>query len=435
MGRRSFLVYDIVELFRQWQAGRGVRAIARSLGIDRKTIRKYLDAAAMAGLSPGEERSVDEWAAFIRDQFPKLVDARQRSRRSAELDRYQDFIREGLQQNRMSTVHRRLVERTGLEVSVATFRRYVHTTMPELLRTSPMPIWRPEVDPGEEAQVDFGYMGSWQDPVTGKNHRVYAFVLVLSYSRHMFVRLVLRLDAVSWQQCHIEALAFLGAVPQRIILDNLKDGVVKPDLYDPTLNRSYAELAAHYGFLIDPARQGHPKDKPRVERPIPYIRDSLWRGEQFLSLDAMNQAALGWCREVAGPRIHGTAHQRPLEVFRAEEKPAMAPLPERPASRAAPGRRSRPPPTLTAKWPGRCIRSLTGCGACAWMSGSPTASWSSTMTATSSRPMCGVLTAGAQRTSLTCLRIARPSSSTRPSCAFSGPGRWARALPRPYAGS
>lgn len=76
----------------------------------------------------------------------------------------------------------------------------------------------------------------------------------------MFVRLVVRLNGLTWQECHIEAFAFLGAVPRRIVLDNLKDGVIKPDLYDPKLNPSYAELAAHYGFLIDPARKGHPKD-------------------------------------------------------------------------------------------------------------------------------------------------------------------------------
>jgi len=89
------LVYEIVELYRQWQAGRGVRAIARSLDIDRKTIRKYLDAAVEAGLSPGQEWSAEEWAAFVRDHFPQLVDARQRSRRAAELDRYRGFIRGG----------------------------------------------------------------------------------------------------------------------------------------------------------------------------------------------------------------------------------------------------------------------------------------------------------------------------------------------------
>lgn len=156
-------MYEIVEVYLRWQAGHGIRGIARSLGMDRKTIRKYLDAAVRAGLGPGQQRSVEEWSVFARQWFPKLVDARRRSRRSAELDRHQDFIREGLRE-RMSTVHRRLVERTGLAVSVATFRRYAHAAMPELLQTSPVPIWRPEVEPGEEAQVDFGYMGSWEDP-------------------------------------------------------------------------------------------------------------------------------------------------------------------------------------------------------------------------------------------------------------------------------
>lgn len=72
----------------------------------------------------------------------------------------------------MSTVHRRLVEATGLEVSVATFRRYVHAAMPELLQPEPIPVWRPEVAPGEEAQIDFGYMEPWEDPVTGRTYRV-----------------------------------------------------------------------------------------------------------------------------------------------------------------------------------------------------------------------------------------------------------------------
>jgi transposase len=301
--------------------------------MDRKTIRKYLRAAVQAGASPREQRSVEELTAFARRHFPEAADTRRRSRRSEELDRHRDFIREGLRENRMSTVHRRLVERTGLAVSVATFRRYVHAAMPEALDTGPMPIWRPEVEPGEEAQADFGYMGPWEDPVTGRRRRVYAFILVLSYSRHMFVRLVLRLDGLAWQECHIEALAFFGAVPRRIVLDNLKDGVVKPDLYDPKLNRSYAELAAHYGFLVDPARLGHPKDKSRVERPYRYVRDSFWRGERFLNLEAMNRAAVGWCRDVAGPRIHGTTHRKPLEVYETEEQPAMACLPERPFER------------------------------------------------------------------------------------------------------
>jgi transposase len=91
--------------------------------------------------------------------------------------------------------------------------------------------------------------------------RVWAFVIVLACSRYMFVRPVFIMDQRTWTQCHVEAFAFFGGVPRRLVSDNLKTGVLKADIYDPLLNRSYAELAAHYRTLIDPARALKPKDK------------------------------------------------------------------------------------------------------------------------------------------------------------------------------
>ena len=88
--------------------------------------------------------------------------------------------------------------------------------------------------------------------------------MVLACSRHMFVRPVLKMDQRAWTECHVEAFAFFGGVPARLVPDNLKTGVDKPDLYDPKVNRSYAELAAHYGCLVDPARALKPRDKPRA---------------------------------------------------------------------------------------------------------------------------------------------------------------------------
>ena len=110
--------------------------------------------------------------------------------------------------------------------------------------------------------------------------------------------------------------------------DNLKTGVERPDLYDQKINRAYGELGRHYGTLIDPARSRKPKDKPRVERQVPYVRDSFWRGREFASLTQMQAAAATWCLEVAGTRSHrGLDGAAPLNVFEALERHALIPLP------------------------------------------------------------------------------------------------------------
>jgi len=151
--------------------------------------------------------------------------------------------------------------------------------------------------------------------------------MVLSHSRHMFVGVVAKMDQEAWLEAHAAAFAFFGGMPLLLVVDNLKAGVLRPDLYDPQINRGYAELAAHYGVIIDPCRVARPKDKPRVERPMPYIRDSFFAGRTFTSLEEINQAALKWCLSVAGQRVHGTTRQRPLDLFQRVEAPALRPLP------------------------------------------------------------------------------------------------------------
>jgi transposase len=155
----------------------------------------------------------------------------------------------------LSTVWQRLRDEAGLDVSLSTFRRYVQVAIPGAVSAADVVVWRPEVPPGEEAQVDFGRLGLWRDSLTGRRRVAWAFILVLTYSRHMFVRVVFRLDLRTWLLCHVLALDFLGGVPHRIVLDNLANGALKPDLYDPKFNRAYAELAHHYGFLDDLSRR------------------------------------------------------------------------------------------------------------------------------------------------------------------------------------
>ncbi|KEZ37577.1 IS21 family transposase [Frankia sp. CeD] len=325
---------DIVEILVHWHAGRSRNEIAASLGVDRKTIRKYLAPAEAAGLTPGGPGlSETEWAARVRGWFPELADTRLRQVTWPAIGAHHEFITGQLRAGvRMSTIHQRLVDEHGLAVSVASLRRYIRANVAEEARRAGVTVRAlTPTEAGEQAQVDYGRLGMWTDPVSGRRRTVWAFVMVLAFSRHMFVRPVLTMDSHAWTVAHVEAFGFFGGAPGRLVPDNLRTGVDRSDLYDPKLNRAYAELAAHYGVLIDPARAFKPRDKPHVERQMPYVRDSFWRGRDFASLPEMRAAALTWCIEVAGARacrpLDGAA---PLAVFTAAEREALRPLPPAP---------------------------------------------------------------------------------------------------------
>jgi transposase len=325
------MVADIVEILTCWYAGRSKAAVADSLGVDRKTVRKYVAPAEAAGMTPGGPPVPAEvWAARVREWFPELVAPELRSATFAELARFHEQIKRGLKTNTASTVWRRLRDEHGVAASLASFRRYIHVALPEEAARAAVTVRKDDPPAGDEAQIDYGYLGAWTDPTSGRGRRVWAFVMVLAASRHMFVRPLVAATLAAWIDAHVAAFAFFGGVPARLVCDNLKAGVVKPDLYDPKLNRTYAELAAHYGTLIDPARSRKPKDKPRVERPMSYIRDSFFVGRDFASLPAMQDAAVVWCRGVAGRRSHrGLGGAAPLAIFDAVEADALGPLPAR----------------------------------------------------------------------------------------------------------
>ena len=325
MARRQFEVIDVVEVLQHWHAGRPKSVVASSLGIDPKTVRKYVAKAEEAGLVPGgAPLSRAEWAELVRGWFPGLVDARARSLTFPVIDAHRERIKEMLASNTAATVFQRLRDEHELSVGISSFRLYVAAEFPEESLRDRVTVLRPDVEPGEEAQIDYGFMGTWLDPLTRRARRVWAFVMVLACSRHMFVRPVLSMDAASWVSSHVAAFSFFGGAPRRLVPDNLATGVDRPDIYDPKINRAYGELAAHYGCLVDPARVLKPKDKPRVERPMPYVRDSMWRGRVWVSLEDMQAGALAWCVEVAGRRHHRSLDgAAPLVVFEAVEAAAL----------------------------------------------------------------------------------------------------------------
>lgn len=182
-----------------------------------------------------------------------------------DFDKHREYIAEMLRAGvSKATIHQRLRNEHGMRASVASFKRYVAANLAADAVREKVTVLRTDPEPGLEAQIDYGLLASWTDPRTGRSQRIWAFVIVLSHSRHIFVRPVVSMDQASWTASHVEAFAFFAGCPARLVPGNLKTGVDKPDLYVPKLNRSYGELAAHFGVLIDPVRARKPKDKAVV---------------------------------------------------------------------------------------------------------------------------------------------------------------------------
>jgi len=325
MARRQVTMNEIVEMIYQWHQGGSIKSIERSLGFDRKTIRKYVKWAQNVGVQrgesfPGEAELIARIRALTDSSLLRETPVRDL------ISPHQDWI-EGVIKDPLVTakqVWRLFREEKGIGVSYCTMKRYLRA---RFQFGAPEVTVRIEVEAGSQAQVDLGYAGMMVDPLTGKLRRAWAFIMTLSYSRHRFVRFIFRQDIKNWIDCHIRAFEFFGGVPASIVLDNLKAGVTKADLYDPMLNRAYGELERYYGFVADPAKAGKPKHKGKVERGVPVVRKHLLAGRSFRDIDEANQRALRWCREEIGLEVHGTTKRKPFEVFQTEEARHLRALP------------------------------------------------------------------------------------------------------------
>ena len=325
---------DFLEMFRHWNAGRSQVQIHAALNIDPKTIRKYVAPALDEGLRPSPTEVFDEqlWQQRLERWFPELGDPVARALTWSMIAPHRQWITDQLAVPvTVATIAQRLRDDHGVDVSESTVRRYIATTFAEQCLEGAVTVPRGAVEPGSEAQIDYGRLGMWFDPAAGRRVAVWVFAMILACSRALFVQPVLRMDQRSWNASHVAAFEFFGGVPARLVCDNLKTGVIRADLYDPQINLAYGELASFYGTLIDPARARKPKDKPRVERPMPYIRDSFFAGREFTCLAQMQAEALRWATEVYGTHKHrGLDGQTPASVFAAVERDALIALPQRP---------------------------------------------------------------------------------------------------------
>ena len=186
-----------------------------------------------------------------------------------------------------------------------------------------------ETPPGEEAQVDYGSGPMVRDPQSGKYRRTRMFVLTLGYSRKSVRLLCFRSSSRTWAELHEKAFRRLGGSTRVVVLDNLKEGVLVPDIYDPSLNPLYRDVLAHYGVVALPCRIRDPDRKGKVESGVGHAKKTPLKGKRFESLEEAQAYLDHWEERWADTRIHGTTKRQVAAMF-AEEKPFLQPLPLEP---------------------------------------------------------------------------------------------------------
>ena len=198
--------------------------------------------------------------------------------------------------------------------------------MRKRLACEPKVSCRFETPPGQEAQVDYGEGAPTKLPQTGKYRKPRLFVLSLGCSRHAFRKVVWKSSKETWCALHEEAFAYFGGVAATIRLDNLREGVIDPDIYDPELNALYADMLKHYGVVAIPCRPYAPDLKGKVESAVGYTQRTALTGRRFEAIDEQNTFLSRWNERWAATRIHGTTKRQVREMFE-EERPFLGPLP------------------------------------------------------------------------------------------------------------
>ncbi len=321
---REVTVVQVREVLRRWLRGQGERPAARAAGVDRKTARRYI----AAGIEVGLERNGPE-SQLTDEVIGQVCEAVRPCRPDGhgaawqvllgEEERIKAWVGEGLTVTKVNV----LLARRGVEVPYRTLARFATERCGAGKQALTVRVADP--DPGVELQVDFGRMGLVPD---GERKRVcHALIFTACWSRHCFVYMCFSQTTEETINGFEEAWLYFGGVFPVVIPDNMSSVVTKADATDPHFNDTFIEYAQARGFEIDPARVRHPKDKPKVERAVQYVRGNFFAGEVFVDLDDARRRAVTWCAQTAGLRVHGSTLWRPAEAFRATEAPLLRPVP------------------------------------------------------------------------------------------------------------
>jgi hypothetical protein len=320
---------EIREVLRLWLAGRGKKPIGRQLGLDPKTVRRYTRAAEACGL-----RREDSVGALSEERLATIVAAldaapeRERGPSWARCLEAQRRIDGWLAGGLRLTKVRKLLTRDGIEIPYPTLHRFAVTELGFGQRATTIAVL--DGEPGDELQLDTGWVGSLAPDLTGRRRRFRAWIFTAVRSRHRFAYPCFQETIASAIEACEAAWIFYGGVFRTLLPDNTKAIIHTPDPLQPRLVEAFLEYAQARGFQVDPARVRHAKDKGRVERAVPHVRDDCFAGEHLIDLDHAREHGRRWCLEEYGLRRHTTTQRLPLELFEAEEKPVLLPAPTTP---------------------------------------------------------------------------------------------------------
>ena len=273
---------------------------------------------------------VQEGPAPTEDQLSVLASASRSGLREPEvpteekLAPWADQIYQWITVDRLQLPRiRELLAERNCQVPYTSLRRFVSRRHWQRRRTTTVRMGSSV--PGEVAELDFGRLGYIDDQETGRRRAVWALLVVLTYSRHSFLwpnhgqKLE---DVIAGLEA---AWAFFGGIPKYLVIDNFPAAVAGADALHPRLTRGFLEYSQHRGFITDPARVRHPRDKPMIEMSVQYARERFFKGGDFKDLADLRDQARHWCCDVAEMRIHRTTRRHPLRVFLDEEQSALSP--------------------------------------------------------------------------------------------------------------
>lgn len=319
---------EIREVLRAWLAGHGLRVVASQAGVDRKTARRYVEAAVAAGLERAggvdqiDDALIVEVVAVVRPDRPQGFGSAWEVL-CANHDRINKWVDDDLTVVKIGD----LLARQGVIVAQRTLHRYcqARTSYQGRRRAGTVPVV--DGEPGVECQIDFARMGMLFDAATGRRRVVHALIFTAVCSRHMFVWLTFAQTLTAVIDGCEAAWTFFGGVFKVLIPDNMSAIVAHAGSVNPRFTVGWLEYAQARGFSTDPARVAHPQDKPRVERMVQYVRNNFFAGEDFTDLADAQDRAQVWCAQKAGLRIHGTTCAQPAAVFAEREAAALLAAP------------------------------------------------------------------------------------------------------------